>query len=153
MPSPTVLGTKRHTQTNVSVNDGDRQSGCYVLGVQGTGKSSLLESMIIQDIRKNYSVILLDPHGDLIERVLATMPQQQLGKTYLLDIEDVAYPFGVNLFSAPGTSPVAQTQARDRILHVFQKCFPDTQGILLEKYLGNIAPVFFTAPGGYTMTD
>jgi hypothetical protein len=136
------------------VKDSDRQSGMYILGVQGVGKSSLLETMIYQDIFKGQAVFVLDPHGDLIEHVITQMPSKRVKDTYVLDIEDVEYPFGVNLFNVPAATATQQAQALDRILHVFEKCFPDTSRMLLEKYLGNIAPVFLAnASGGYSMAD
>lgn len=136
------------------VKDSDRQSGMYLLGVQGVGKSSLLETLIYQDICKGQAVFVLDPHGDLIEQVITQMPDERVKDTYLLDIEDVEFPFGVNLFNIPAASATQQAQALDRIQHVFEKCFPDTSRLLLEKYLGNIAPVFFAnASDGYSMTD
>jgi hypothetical protein len=139
----------------VVVDDVLRQSGCYVLGVQGVGKSSLLEQMIYQDIYKGFSVIVLDPHGDLINHALAQMPEERLKDVSLLSIEDAAYPFGLNLFSSSeGANEIEQSQALDRVMHVFEKCFPETSRMLLEKYLGNIAPVFFAhADAGYGMTD
>jgi hypothetical protein len=148
----TILGMALQQGKKIAVKDQERQSGMYVLGVQGVGKSSLLESVIYQDICKGYPVIVLDPHGDLIDHVIAQMPDSRLKDTYVLDIEDIEFPFGVNLFHSVGLSPTQQAQANDRILHIFEKCFPETSRMLLEKYLGNIAPVFFTNPG-YTMTD
>jgi hypothetical protein len=152
--SATVLGNTAKGRT-IAVDDVQRQSGCYVLGVQGVGKSSLLEGMIYQDICKGYSVIVLDPHGDLIDHALAQLPDNRLKDVSLLSLEDTAFPFGLNLFSSrQGASDIEQSQALDRILHVFEKCFPDTSRMLLEKYLGNIAPVFFANAGaGYGMTD
>lgn len=151
----TILGNRTDGAGAATVPDADRQSGMYVLGVQGTGKSSLLEQIIFQDIRKGHAVIVLDPNADLIEHVIAQLPEARLAKTYLLDIEDTAYPFGLNLFSIEmDANTIEQQQALDRVLHVFEKCFPDTSRILLEKYLGNIAPVFFANAGaGYGMTD
>lgn len=154
-PGITALGDRLDGAGLVTVSDTDRQSGTYLLGVQGTGKSSLMEQIIFQDIAKGYSVIVLDPHSDLIDHVITELPEQRLAKTYLLDIEDTAYPFGLNLFSLPPEATVTeQQQALDRVLHVFEKCFPDTSKMLLEKYLGNIAPVFFVNQhAGYGMTD
>jgi hypothetical protein len=150
----TVLGESGKGR-EVTVDDVLRQSGCYVLGVQGVGKSSMLEQMIYQDIRKGQSVIVLDPHGDLVDHALAQMPEKRLQDVALLSLEDTAYPFGLNLFSMNnGANEIEQSQALDRVLHVFEKCFPETSRMLLEKYLGNIAPVFFAhADVGYGMTD
>ena len=151
----TFLGKGLSVGETVSIPDIERQSGTYILGVQGVGKSSLLEHLIFQDICKGYAVIVLDPYGDLIDHAIAQLPEEKVAKTFIFDIEDIAYPFGLNLFNVALDASIAeQTQAQDRILHVFEKCFPETSRMLLEKYLGNIAPVFFAnAQKGYAMTD
>jgi hypothetical protein len=91
----------------------------------------------------------------LIEKVIAQIPERKLTKTYLLDLEDVSFPFGLNPFAIAENAPVQhQQQTADRILHVFEKSFPEASRLLLEKYLGNIAPVFFAhAAAGYSITD
>src|SRR5256885_7330616 len=140
----TLLGEDTQTGNDVDVTDLDRYSGMYVLGRQGTGKSSLLQWLIYQDTHKDTSVIVIDPHGDLIDDVIAQIPEKKLPKTYLLDIEDIDYPFGLNPFSiVENAKATQQQQTLDRILHVFEKSFPETSHMLLEKYIGNIAPVFF----------
>ena len=150
-----VLGVHKNTPRPIVVSDVDRQSGIYCLGVQGVGKSSLIEQAIYQDATRGHSIIVLDPHGDLIDRAIAQMPQERLKDTFLLDIEDVAFPFGLNLFNVPlDATSTQQQQAHDRVLHVLQKCFGDTTGVSLEKYVGNIAPVFAAnSKSGYGMTD
>jgi len=152
----TILGEKLPaTGRYVTVKDKERQSGMYILGVQGVGKSSFFENTIYQDSRKGSAIIVIDPHGDLNHKVIAQMPEERLKDTYLLSLEDTAYPFGLNLFGiGEKATDIEQAQALDRILHVFEKCFPETSRMLLEKYLGNIAPVFFAhASTGYAMTD
>src|SRR5436305_14621900 len=136
----TMLGTDTTTGADIDLADVNRYAGMYVLGVQGTGKSSLLEWLIYQDIdNKDTSVIVIDPHGDLIDHVIAQMPERKLAKTYLFDVEDIDYPFGLNPFAiAENSTATQQQQALDRVLHVFEKSFPDTSHMLLEKYLGNI---------------
>jgi hypothetical protein len=115
--------------------------------------SCLLESLIYQDICKGYSVIVIDPHGDLVDHVLAQMPEDRVKDTYLLDIEDTSYPFGINLFAAPANANhVLQTMAIERLMHVFERVFPASARMLLEKYLENIALVFLENPG-YTVAD
>src|SRR5258708_6788256 len=95
----TVLGEDTRTGEKISIDDVSRCSGCYIIGTQGVGKSSLLESMIYQDIEKNHAVIVLDPHGQLIENIVSRMPENHLDRAYLLDLTDEAYPFGFNIFS------------------------------------------------------
>jgi predicted nucleotidyltransferase len=90
----------------VWVTDIDRQSGMYIVGEQGTGKSSLLENLIVQDISKRLPVIVIDPHGDLVKRVIERIHQQRAKDTVWLVMEAETLPFGVNVFSGkkPQTS-------------------------------------------------
>src|SRR6266568_2047556 len=132
-----VLGIDIKTRKMVRVSGVDRQSGMYVLGVPGVGKSSMLETIIYQDICKGYPVIVLDPHGDLIEHVIAQMPAERLKDTYLLDMEDEAFPFGVNVFTGKkNQTGVEQARSVDRVMHVFEALWGDVlsqQG--LPRYL------------------
>jgi DNA helicase HerA-like ATPase len=52
----------------------DRFSHVYIIGKTGTGKSTLLETMAIQDLESGNGFALIDPHGDLVERVNARVP-------------------------------------------------------------------------------
>src|SRR5947209_7732333 len=105
---------------NVWVNDIARQSGMYIVGEQGTGKSSLLESLIIADIYKGFPVIVIDPHGDLVTRVYQRIPDNRLKDLSLLFMEIEDSPFGVNAFSSrkPQTS-IEEAQTVDRVMHIF----------------------------------
>lgn len=128
------LGYHPETYDELFLPDTDRYAGTYVLGVQGTGKSSLLENMIAFDHKANNAIIVIDPHGDLITYCLAELPPHRLSHTYLLDLEDaVSYPFGLNLFHV-GTldNDIVRTQAVSRIMHVFEVLWPD---VLSQQHL------------------
>jgi type IV secretory pathway VirB4 component len=64
----------RHRQTPFGIKHKDRRAHMYILGKTGTGKSTLLETLIRQDLLKGHGIALLDPHGDLVEKVLADVP-------------------------------------------------------------------------------
>jgi hypothetical protein len=122
----TILGKDQRTGTYVVVADTNRQSGMYILGVQGVGKSSLIEQLIYQDIAKGYSVIVLDPHGDLVDHCIAQMPENRLSNAFLLDMEDETFPFGLNLLSSKGKrASKEEAQAVDRCMHVFEAVWGD----------------------------
>src|SRR5258705_224755 len=55
----------------------DRRAHMYVIGKTGTGKSTLLETLIRQDIENGEGLALLDPHGDLVEKVLCAVPENR----------------------------------------------------------------------------
>src|SRR3989442_1352234 len=71
----TFLGYHPETQDYFIIPDIDRYAGMYILGVQGVGKSSLLEFLIIQDINKGKAIIVIDPHGDLVDHVIAQLSE------------------------------------------------------------------------------
>jgi type IV secretory pathway VirB4 component len=64
----------RHRQTPFGIKHKDRRAHMYILGKTGTSKSTLLETLIRQDLLKGHGIALLDPHGDLVEKVLADVP-------------------------------------------------------------------------------
>ncbi len=116
IPTTTTIGKYTQTDQEIIIDDVSRFSGCYVIGTQGVGKSSLLENMIYQDIDKNQAVIVLDPHGQLIENIVSRMGQKHLARTYLLDITDETYPFGFNIFAC------RDRKSRATPSHVIAKC-------------------------------
>lgn len=127
------LGYQPETSDSLLLPDKDRYAGTYVLGVQGVGKSGLLENLIAFDAQAGNAVIVIDPHGDLTMNCLAALPSHLLAQTYLVDMEDEAYPFGVNVFATSKLeSSIALARAVDRILHIFEVLWPD---VLSQQHL------------------
>lgn len=132
----TILGKDIRTGEKIRINDKERRSGTYILGATGQGKSLLEANLICQDAEKGYAVIVFDPHGDLIDHVIGLLPEDVLKKTYLLDMTDKDFPFGLNLFSCPDPGDeIERAIAVDRVMHVFEKIWPEVKGVLLEKLL------------------
>src|SRR5438477_12570378 len=72
------------------IRQADRRAHMYLIGKTGTGKSTLLETMISQDVRGGQGVALLDPHGDLAVRVLAGVAIERQDDLIWLDVPDVS---------------------------------------------------------------
>jgi len=149
-----ILGLNTDTGQPVYVSQVDRYSGMYILGVQGTGKSSLLQQLITQDIKEGNAVIVIDPHNDLIDHVLETLPESRVRDTYLLDVLDESYPFALNVFSGIQTrSSIAQMQAVDRVSHLFDILWGDIfNQQSLPRYLRAATIALFANPGS-TLVD
>jgi hypothetical protein len=75
----------------------DRRRHVYVIGQTGTGKTTLLKSMILDDIRSGHGLCVIDPHGDLFRELLAKIPDSRVDDVVVLDPTDVGYPVGLNL--------------------------------------------------------
>ena len=148
------LGYQPETSDSLLLPDTDRYAGTYVLGVQGVGKSALLENMIAFDVAANNAIIVVDPHGDLMTHCLAALLPDRLPHTYLLDMEDEAYPFGVNVFAVGKlTTSIAQAQAVERIMHIFEVLWPEVmEQQNLPRYL-RAATITFLANPGTTLVD
>src|SRR6266567_6956635 len=143
------IGYHPETQDELCIPDIDRSSGMYALGVQGSGKSGLLQNMIRLDMFSGRSVIVIDNHGDLIQHCLSVIPYDLRDKTYLLDMADEGYPFGVNLFSTGKLqSSVAESQAVERLMHIFEVLWPEVLSQQnLPRYVRAAAIVLLTNPG------
>lgn len=149
----TVLGIDVQTKKAIMVNDKTRSSGMYILGAQGLGKSLLLANLIYQDAQKGYAIIVIDPHGDLINHVISILPEERLKQTYLLDLTDTAYPFSLNLFSCSDpTDEVERTITLERVMHVFEQIWSEMRGVLLEKLLRFVTLTLLERPGS-TLLD
>ena len=65
----------------------------YVIGKTGTGKSTLLKTMVLQDIAAGRGLALLDPHGDLSSEILAGVPAERRKKVIHLDTPSANWTF------------------------------------------------------------
>ncbi len=148
------FGTHPGTGDTLFTTDKDRYAGTYVQGVQGVGKSGLLENLIAYDILLDNAVIGIDPHGDLTHHCLAQLPDEKLSKTYVFNLEDEAYPFGINLFASHKlNTSIAQAQAVDRVMHVFEVLWPDVLGQQhLPRFVRAATIALFANPGS-TLVD
>lgn len=148
------LGDQPETRDELLIPDAGRYAGTYVLGVQGVGKSGLLENLIAQDAAAGRAVIVIDPHGDLTKNCIAQLPPACLERTYLLDMEDEEYPFGVNVFAhAKLTTSLAQAQAVDRLMHIFEVLWQDVLSQQnLPRYV-RAATLTLLANPGATLVD
>jgi hypothetical protein len=97
-----VLGNNTHAGMTdiVSVGIDDRLKHTHIIGGTGTGKSTLIANLIGEDIRKGIGVALFDPHGDLVDDILARIPEQRWNDVVLLDASDGEYPIGLNILEA-----------------------------------------------------
>ena len=72
-----TLGLNANTDQPVTLTQDARREGLYIIGKNGTGKSTLIENLIVQDMEADYGLCLLDPHGDLLDHVLRRVPQKR----------------------------------------------------------------------------
>jgi TraM recognition site of TraD and TraG/Type IV secretion-system coupling protein DNA-binding domain len=75
----------------------DRRQHVYAVGKTGTGKTTLLRNLILQDIYAGNGVGVIDPHGDLAQDILDHIPRWRTDDVVYFDPADLEYPVGFNL--------------------------------------------------------
>jgi hypothetical protein len=111
----------------------ERRLHAYVTGKTGTGKSTLLATTIQQDLAAGRGVGLIDPHGDLAERLLTLVPPERDQQVLYFNPADTAYPVGFNLLGA--TLPAERPLVASGVIAVFKKLHQEFWGPRLEHIL------------------
>lgn len=93
-------GFYRGVRRPIHILRGDRRRHVYIIGKTGVGKSELLLEMALQDIRNGDGVCVIDPHGDLVEKILRYVPPERAEDVIYFDPSDVERPMGMNLLEA-----------------------------------------------------
>lgn len=126
------------------IREADRRAHMYVIGKTGTGKSTLLEVLIDQDIRAGGGLALVDPHGDLVERVLARIPAERAGDVIYLNAPDFSDPLGFNPLES--VSPDKRPLVASSLIEVFKKIWADSWGPRMEHILRNCVLTLLDQP-------
>jgi len=136
-PNVTYLGNVdfRDDQRLFGIKQHDRLSHVYIIGKTGTGKSTLIEAMALQDIVAQHGFCLIDPHGDLVERVAAQIPASRLSDVTYLDATNPNQPYGYNPLRHVRED--RRPLAASGILEIFKKMWADAWGVRMEHILRN----------------
>lgn len=111
----------------------DRRRHLYVVGKTGTGKSTLLANMIVNDLRHGEGLAVVDPHGDLVETVLDFIPKRRINDTVVLDPADPEAVVRLNLFD--GGTVVHRELVASGLVAMFYKLYSHSWGPRLEHIL------------------
>lgn len=117
------------------IKQADRLQHLYVIGETGTGKSTLLETLVLQDIVARRSVIVIDPHGDLALRIRERVPSDRAADLTYLDAADLTQPYGYNPLRRVYRDKIPL--AASGILEAFKMLFKDAWGVRMEHVFRN----------------
>jgi type IV secretory pathway TraG/TraD family ATPase VirD4 len=126
------------------IKDEDRFAHIYIIGKTGTGKSTLMESMALQDLERGKGFALIDPHGDLVERVAARAAQSGRRDVIYLNASDPKQPYGYNPLRQVRRDYIAL--AASGLMEVFKKMWPDAWGVRMEHILRNVLMALLEQP-------
>lgn len=129
----------------------DRLAHMYVVGKTGTGKSSMLEFLVRQDLANRHGLALFDPHGDLVERVRSWAISNGRTDVIYLDVPDpAAQRFGFNpLANVP---PLRRSLAAAGLIEALKKMFSEAWGVRMEHFLRHALLLLLDQPSA-TIAD
>ncbi|OHA18167.1 MAG: hypothetical protein A2664_01715 [Candidatus Taylorbacteria bacterium RIFCSPHIGHO2_01_FULL_46_22b] len=153
-----TLGVNREggREAVVYMQKEDRLRHFYCIGQTGTGKTTLLKNMIVQDILAGEGVCFIDPHGSDVEDLLACIPPERYNDVVYFDPGAVAHPMGLNMLEFDPQYPEQKTFVVNEMLSIFNKLFDmkTAGGPMFEQYFRNAALLVLEDPeSGTTLVD
>ena len=151
-PVGVLLGNNVHAGNTIPVRltAEQRTRHMHVIGASGTGKSTLLFNLIQQDIAAGDGIAVLDPHGDLIDRILGSIPENRIGDVILVDPSDETASIGFNILSAH--SDLEKTLLASDLVSVFAR-LSTSWGDQMDSVFRNAILAFLESSQGGTLSD
>jgi len=123
----------RNSQQKIGLNTEDRRKHTYIIGKTGMGKSTLVENLIISDLKAGRGLALIDPHGDLYQSLLQKIPKHRSNDLVLFDPFDHEFPISFN----PLQEKKYKYLSISSLVTTFKKLFSHSWGPRLEYVLRN----------------
>ncbi len=133
----------------------DRQRHMYVVGQTGTGKSTFLENLALQDMLSGGGFAFVDPHGDTAERLLAMVPKERTEDVIYFSPGDMQHPMGVNIFEfeTPDQKDFLIQEALNMLYKLYDPQHTGIMGPRYENLFRNAALTIMADPAGGTFID
>jgi hypothetical protein len=125
----------KNKETIFGIKDIDRRRHVWAIGKTGTGKSTLIANMAIDDIKKGRGMAIIDPHGDLSEIILDYIPKSRINDVIYFNPADTDYPIAINPLEV--TNKEEAELVVSGIVSIFNKLFGFSWGPRLEYILRN----------------
>ncbi len=145
----------RGTKNEIRLAEDDRRRHLYLIGQTGTGKSTFIEEMAKQDTQKE-GMCVIDPHGDLIDHILESIPKERAEDVIYFDPADTQRPFGLNMMEYKEGHPEERTFVINEMIAIFDKLYDlkQTGGPMFEQYMRNAMLLVMDSPGiGSTLME
>lgn len=147
----------RGSKKKINLDLNDRRRHMYIVGQTGTGKSTFLENMALQDMLNGDGFAFIDPHGDVAEKLLSMVPKERTEDVVYFCPADMDYPLGLNLFEFDRGNPEQKDFLIQEAINMLYKLYdPQHQGIIgprYEHWFRNAALTIMADPEGATFID
>jgi hypothetical protein len=129
----------RGTEIPIHMSYEDRLRHFYMIGKSGSGKTTIFQNMILQDIRNGHGVCYMDPNGDAVDWIVKHIPKERAEDVIIFDPSDTARPMALNLLEYDPAFPEQKTMVINEVLSIFDKLYDlkATGGPIFEQYMRN----------------
>ncbi|MFH0818971.1 MAG: type IV secretion system DNA-binding domain-containing protein [Patescibacteria group bacterium] len=135
----------RNQRRRFGIKTDDRRRHMYLIGKTGMGKSTVIENMVIDDIRNGRGVAVVDPHGDLVEKIIKFIPPERINDVIYFNPADTAHPIAFNILE--NIDPEYKHLIAYGLVGVFKKIWADSWGPRMEYILTNTILALLEYPG------
>lgn len=151
-----IFGTNNYgnSRTEIGLTDDDRSRHMYLIGQTGTGKSTIIHHMASDDIKKGRGLCVVDPHGDLAEGLLDTVPLSRINDVIYFNPFDIKHPIGINLLELtpdlePDEAALEKEVVCESVISIFRRVFRKDENVdahRIEYILRNAIYTAYTVP-------
>ena len=141
----------RQPYRRFGIFEADRLSHLYIIGKTGSGKTTLVENMAIQDAEHGEGLTLLDYHGDLAERLVTHIPEHRRNDVIYFDATtNTTYTYN----PLKPVAPQYRALAASGVLDVFRMQWDERAwGQRMEHVLRNALLAMLEQPKEMTFLD
>ncbi len=138
----------RGEKSEIRQLDEDRRRHLYTIGQTGTGKSAFLQNLIVQDVENGKGLCVIDPHGDLVEKILEFIPRERVQDVIYFNPGDTSRPMGLNMLEYDQNYPEQKTFIVNELLGIFDKLYNMSiaGGPMFEQYFRNATMLVLDDP-------
>lgn len=123
----------------------DRRQHMYVIGKTGTGKTTMLNNLALQDIKMGRGMCIVDPHGEFVENILRKVPAERINDVIYFNPADTEYPIGFNVLEV-SDEKYKHLVASD-LMGIFTKIWANVWSARMEYILNNCVLALLDTPG------
>jgi hypothetical protein len=135
----------RNREVPFGIKTDDRRRHMYVIGKTGMGKTTMMENMVIQDIRNGHGVCFIDPHGDSIRKILDFVPSSRVNDVVYFNPADLDHPIAFNILESVDTK--YKHLVASGLMGVFTKIWANLWSARMEYILNNTILALLDSPG------
>ncbi len=125
----------RNQKTKFGIKASDRTRHVYTIGKTGMGKSTMLETMAIQDIKDGNGLAFIDPHGGTAEKLLDYIPEDRIDDVIYFAPFDIEHPVSFNVMEDVGYDK--RHLVVSGLMSAFEKIWADMWSARMAYFLSN----------------